>query len=324
MADPSITVAGEALVDLVVEPDGRYRAVPGGSPANVAVGLARLGHRTQLLARLGSGVFGRVIRSHLRANRVGLDAAVDAPEPATLAVVSLDPDGRAAYDFYATGTADWGWTADELAAPLPAGTQVLCTGSIALSRPPGATALAGLLRREHARGDVGIVLDPNVRPDLLGSRAEVSAHLTALIRLADVVKVSDEDLAWLAPSSSAERVVTDWAGRGPALVVLTRGAAGALAVTPSGLRIDVPAGRVEVVDTVGAGDAFTAGLIDGLARAGALGGGDRQRMAALGTGGLARVLDRAATVASITCGRRGADPPTSAEVDAVRPGDGRP
>ncbi|WP_106539487.1 carbohydrate kinase family protein [Haloactinopolyspora alba] len=314
---PRLFVAGEALIDLVAEPDGRFRPIPGGSPANVAVGLSRLGGTASLLARLGTGAFGSTIRAHLEADGVDLAHAVTTSDPATLAVVTLDEHGRAAYDFYAEGTADWGWTADELPDPLPDGTLALVTGSIAAAREPGASALLELLRRERRRGEVSLVVDPNLRPSLLGPRDAVRARWDDLIGLADVVKVSDEDLEWLVPGAPPAEVAADWAGRGPSLVVVTYGADGALGVTSAGTSVRVRTPPVDVVDTVGAGDAFTAGLVDGLRLAGLLGRPGEDRLAGTGADGLRAVLDRAALVAAITCARAGADPPTAAQVSAA-------
>ncbi len=307
-----IVVAGEALIDLVGEPDGRFRPVPGGSPANVAVALSRLGRRTELLARLGTGRFGRLIRDYLEANGVGLAYAVQADEPATLAVVSLDDTGGAHYDFYVDGTADWAWSADELPARLPAETAALCTGSLAVALQPGAAAIADLVERESRRGETTVVLDPNLRPALLGSRDQARERVESLVALAGIVKVSEDDLAWLVPGEAVADVATRWLALGPRLVVVTLGGRGAHARTASGIEVSVPARPVTVVDTVGAGDAFTAGLVDGLSQRSALGTGaglDR-----LDAAGLRAVLDHAAAVAALTCGRRGADPPTAAEL----------
>ncbi|NED96142.1 carbohydrate kinase [Phytoactinopolyspora alkaliphila] len=314
MTQEQIVVAGEALIDLVSEPGGVYRPVPGGSPANVAVGLARLGAPTQLLARLGTGPFGALVRQHLTTNGVGLDYAIDADEPTTVAVVSLDDAGRATYDFYAEGTADWQWRADEIPDPLPPGTLALCTGSIAAARQPGSPAILQLLRRERQRREVSIILDPNLRPPLLAEVDEVREQWTELIELADVVKVSEEDLAWLVPGADITAVTKGWASRGASLVVTTRGGDGVLAATSEGATIEVPAAPVDVVDTVGAGDAYTAGLVDSLRLNGLLGAGTRRKLAGIGADELRPMLERAARVAAITCGRRGADPPTADEL----------
>lgn len=319
-----IIVAGEALVDLLadagptsVEGRARYTATPGGSPANVAVGLARLGAPVELLARLATDSFGRLLRAHLDANGVGLSLSRVAREPTTLSVVSVDAEGRAAYDFYVEGTADWQWRPEELPAELPAAATALCTGSLAVALEPGASVLRSLLRRECERGAVTVVIDPNVRPALLGGPRESRRLVEELVALADVVKVSEEDLQWLAPGERAPDLARAWAGRGPALVVLTRGESGAYAVSAGGAAVNAPARAIGVVDTVGAGDAFTAGLVDGLRRAGLLGRPGRDRLATLDEPTLTALLDSAGVVAALTCARPGADPPTAAELAAA-------
>jgi fructokinase len=315
VSDGTVFIVGEALIDLVADPVGHYWPVPGGSPANVAVGLSRLDAPTQLLARVGSGPFGRLIRAHLDGNRVGLDHAIDADEPATLAVVSLDDTGQATYDFYAEGTADWQWSPDELPDPLPSHAVALCAGSIAAARQPGAPALLQLFRREHARNNVTIVFDPNIRPELLGDADEIREYWDGLIELADIVKVSEEDLAWLVPQIDVVQIAKGWAECGPALIVVTRGEAGAFATTSEGVMVSVPASPVDVVDTVGAGDAFTAALVDSLRRAELLGAPARQQLAEISAEDLRKVLERSIRSSAITCSRQGADPPTTAELD---------
>lgn len=315
MTEGVIFVAGEALVNLIAEPDGSYRPAVGGSPANVAIGLARLDAPAQMLARIGAGTMGTLIHQHLAANQVGLDYAIDADELPSIAIVSLNADGDAAYDFYADGTADWQWNPDELPDPLPAGTLALCTGSIAAARQPGSPALLQLLRREHARNTVSIVLDPNLRPSLLGDPEEVREHWDGLVELADIVKASEEDLAWLVPQVEPLQIAKGWAECGPALIVVTRGGAGSLAATSAGVVVSAPAQAADVADTVGAGDAFTAGLVDSLRRRDLLGAEAHQRLAEISADELQDVLDRASRAAALTCARHGADPPTSAELD---------
>lgn len=309
MSGGRAVVAGEALVDLVPGDDGRYRPLPGGSPANVAVGLARLGVPTSMLARIGTGPFGRIVRRHLTENDVSMELAIDAAEPATLAVLSLDDDGVATYDFYAEGTSDWGWTESELPEALPADTAALCVGSIVAFREPGATALEHFL----ARAKVPILLDPNIRPTLIGPPAEVRSRLARLLTLAEIVKVSDEDLAWLEPSADPEDVAAEWVARGPSLVVMTQGAGGAFALTSTGVRVDVKAHPIEVVDTIGAGDAFTSALVAALLEANAL----RDPYDAA----LQHALRQATLAAAVTCGRAGADPPTQTELSTRSPQD---
>jgi fructokinase len=164
-----ITVAGEALIDLVEEGGGRYRAHPGGSPANVAVGLARLGVPCSMLARISSDALGGQLAAHLAGNAVSLRDVRRVPEPTTLALASLDA-GQAAYSFYVQGTADWQWSRGELPDALAPDVRVLHAGSLALALPPGARALEDLLAAERARGAVTVSIDPNIRPALAAGR----------------------------------------------------------------------------------------------------------------------------------------------------------
>lgn len=316
-----IVIAGEALIDLVAEPDGRYRALPGGSPANVALGLARLGHRTELLARISQSPFGRLIREHLTSNGVGLHYAVTANEPATLAVVTRDSGAEPHYDFYLDGTADWAWSDGELPASLPGGTRALCTGSLALAIEPGADVLTGLLQREQGR--VTIVFDPNIRPGVMDTGPHGRARVEAAAALADVVKVSAADLETLMPGEAAADVATRWLSLGPRLVVVTRGADGAYAVSSGGARADVAGRPVEVVDTIGAGDAFTSGLVDALDQHALLGAG-ADRLETIDHVALREIVEHAALVAALTCARPGADPPSADVVAASHRRGSRP
>jgi fructokinase len=174
-----------------------------------------------------------------------------------------------------------------------------------------------LLAREHQRGRVTISYDPNVRPALLGTPEQALPGIEHLVALSDVVKVSDEDLQWLYPDRQDEDVAREWLGLGPALVVVTRGGQGIFAVT-AGLEVRRPATPIDLVDTVGAGDSFTSGLLDGLRRADLIGGVRRDDLAAIDESSLVSVLDTASLIAAITCSRPGADPPTRAEVEAAQ------
>ena len=308
---PRVVVAGEAVVDLVQAGPRSWASHPGGSPANVAVGLARLGVPTALLGRLSGDAFGRRLRSRLEDAGVDLSLAVAAPEPSTLAVASLDAAGVASYDFWVEGTADWQWTEDEL--QVPAGVAALHTGSMALELEPGATRLLDLLERLRSQeGDQRVLLsyDPNVRLARRGDRQTGLDAVEEVVGAADVVKVSSEDLAWLLPGVALERVLERWLALGPALVVVTDGGEGALALAASGL-LRLPAVPVEVVDTVGAGDAFTAGLLAGLDDAGLL---SRAALDDADPASLQSALALAGRVAAVTCSRAGASPPTRAEL----------
>jgi fructokinase len=309
-----VTVIGEAVIDLVPgEQPHSYLAVPGGSPYNVAVGLARLGQRVALMARLSETAFGRLLRDHAQAEGIDLAAAPHAAEPATLAVVGLDAAAQASYDFYVEGTADWQWTASETAR-APAVSAVLHFGSIASWTAPGDARILDLARAARSRGDVLVSYDPNVRPGLLGSRDHGVAAIERAVRLAHLVKASSEDIAWLYPGEALDDVGKRWLGLGATVVVITRSSSGADAYTSGGPFVHRPARDVVVVDTVGAGDSFSAGLIASLIRRDTY---SPARLAQCPADQLAGALDDAILVASINCQRRGNDPPTLADLTAA-------
>ncbi|HUY30900.1 MAG TPA: carbohydrate kinase [Acidimicrobiales bacterium] len=288
-----------------------FVALPGGSPANTAVALARLGAESGLCARLSSSTLGALIRGHLSANGVDLRHCVDAPEPASLAFVDLDVAGAASYSFYVEGAADWQWRLEELPADLPDSVSVLHTGSIASMREPGRAAILDWLRRER-RGRA-VSFDPNVRPALVGPRPDARHAVEQVVSTSDLVKASDEDVGWLYPATPVAQVAARWHELGAAVVVVTSGADGASAYTRA-TQVSCPARDVAVVDTVGAGDAFAAGLLHHLTREGLL---DDLRAARLGADALRTALDYAGAVSALTCSRAGADPPTGAAVDAL-------
>lgn len=309
------TVIGEALLDMVqVDPHGPFVAKPGGGPLNIAVGLARLGHPTQLKARLSRSQLGATLREYAASNHVGTAACVDTDEQTTLAFAALDDARQASYEFYAQGTSDWGWTLDELA-DLPPETVALHTGSLAAAIAPGAEALLALWRRLAGAGGLLLSYDPNIRPDLAGPRTSAVTRVEEFVSVSHVVKASDEDVSWLYPEDGHLDVLREWSTLGPELVVMTRGEHGCVAVKANGESIQLPGIKVDVVDTIGAGDAFEAGLLSGLADARCLAPG---AVAEQSVGGLASVLQRAIDVSAMTCGRAGADPPTRARYDAMR------
>ena len=303
-------VIGEALVDLVGQRGSRTMvAHPGGSPANVALGLGRLGNPVTLMTHLGRDSFGEMISGHLQASGVQVEGGSDAGSSTSLAVATLAA-GIATYDFRIE------WDIGNLE-PLPVETRCLHTGSLATALEPGRTDVQTLLEHEHRRGRVTISYDPNVRPALLGSPEAARSGVEHLVELSDVVKVSDEDLHWLYSDREDEDVAREWLGTGPALVVVTRGGEGVFAVTTD-LELRRPATPIDLVDTVGAGDSFTSGLLDGLRRADLIGGPRRQALAAIDESSLVSVLDTASLIAAITCSRPGADPPTRDELESAQ------
>ncbi|MGW0232172.1 carbohydrate kinase family protein [Actinopolymorpha singaporensis] len=312
-----ITVIGEALIDLVGDDQGVFRAKPGGAPFNVAIGLARLGVPTALLARLSQDSFGAQLRAHLADNGVSTRYAVTASEPTTLAFVFLDPHGSPRFEFYCNGTADWQWTAQELPDPFPDEVTAVHTGSLALALEPGAGVLEKRLAREHDRGTVTISLDPNVRPHLQPDRDAARDRVEAQLGSAHLVKVSADDLGYLYPGTAPADVVHRWCERGPALVVVTLGADGAFAMGPAQPRVDVTAPVVPVVDAVGAGDAFSAALLAGLHDNDLLAALRQPHPPTLPEDTLRGLLTRAGTAAALTCTRPGADPPRADELADV-------
>ncbi|MGD0684447.1 MAG: carbohydrate kinase [Streptosporangiaceae bacterium] len=318
VADPrnEVTVIGEALIDLVPGSEPRsFLALPGGSPYNVAIGLARLGNDTTLMARLGDTAFGRLLRERAAAEGIDLGAAPLASEPATLAVVSLDASAQASYDFYVEGTADWQWSAEETRR-APETTAVLHFGSIASWTQPGDEHIRALASRMRDRGDVLVSYDANIRPGLLGDRSRGRELVEACVRLAHLAKASAEDLGWLYPGRSTDDVARHWLGLGATVVVVTDGASGADAFTAAGPPVHRPAREVTVVDTVGAGDSLTAGLLASLLRRGLH---SPRQLAGCQPPQLAAVLDDAILVAAFTCQRVGNDPPTLAEFESGLP-----
>lgn len=308
MTEPRIVVVGEALVDVVHRAPGTVDETPGGSPANVALTLGRLGRRPLLVTRLGADAHGREVRSWLEASRVEV-AAEAAPRTST-ATARLDATGAAEYEF------DLAWElAPDAAAAAVADAAVLHVGSVAAVLDPGAATVAGLVQgaREHAT----VTYDPNIRPSLVEDAEAVRRRVADLIAAADVVKASDDDVRWLHPGEDVEEVARRWQRTGPALVVVTAGADGSLAVVAGGV-VRVPAVRTDVVDTVGAGDTYMGALIDGVAARGLAGAGRREALGLLDLDELVEILERCARAAAITVSRPGADPPGADELDAGR------
>ncbi|MFF4168254.1 carbohydrate kinase [Streptomyces sp. NPDC001741] len=303
----SITVLGECVADIFEDsaqsgPDGlSLRAMPGGGPANTAVALARLGTPTRFLGRFSNDTFGTLFRARLGASGVDLTASVNASEPSTLAVADLDGTGQAAYTFYADGAADWQWTDHELAQATNDDAVCLHTGSLALVRQPGGSRVEDHLAqaREHAT----VSIDPNVRP-LLVPPPVYRERLPRWCAAADILRLSEEDCGILAPGASFEEACDTWHAAGTPLIVITLGGRGAL-VSLHGNRAIVPAPPVAIVDTVGAGDSFTAGLLHRLAASGRLGG----RIDDLTLEDVIDACTFAAHVAALTCSVSGANPP---------------
>ncbi|MGW4898179.1 carbohydrate kinase family protein [Kitasatospora sp. NPDC004240] len=300
-------VVGECVADIVRGADGVERVHPGGSPANVAYGLARLGRAVTLVTQLGDDAYGRLIRAHLESAGVTVVAEDGGRTPS--AVVGLDGRGRARYGF------DIAWTLgaaalDEAGPAFAARPHHLHLGSIGAVTEPGAGAVLDLV--ERLRGAVVVSYDPNVRPALMGEHGPAVGRVEHCVGLSDLVKASDEDLAWLYPGEDPAAVARRWLDLGPSEVIVTRGAGGATAYTADGA-VEVPVVPVVVVDTVGAGDSFMAALLAARYERGPFdartGLGDHAV--------LTRAMARAATAAALTVSRAGANPPDAAELLAA-------
>jgi fructokinase len=303
-----IVVAGEALVDLAPR-DGLLVPLPGGSPYNVAVGLGRLGTPTTFLGHRSTDGFGRLLATRLEAAGVSLDATTITDEPTTLAVVHLDDQGRASYGFYLDGTSAAGLRVEDLPDLGDAVAVHLSLGAITLDTDPAGAAFTALVEREA--GHRTVTLDPNVRPSVIADLPGYATRLEQVVSRCDLVKVSDEDLALLHPDEPAAEVARRWARCGPRAVVVTRGPDGAFGVTAEGVEVAVDGEDVAVVDTVGAGDAFTSGLLDALHRRGRL---EREALCDLDAADLREAVAAAVHVAAVTCTRAGSDPPSRAEL----------
>ncbi|PFG42458.1 fructokinase [Isoptericola jiangsuensis] len=297
---------GEALVDVVRRPDGAVAEHPGGSPANVALTLGRLGREARLLTWLGRDARGDAVRAWLAASGVTTTPGSDDAPRTSVARATLDASGAATYDF----DLDWQVPAGS---PVAADTLAVHTGSVAAVLEPGATQVRALVAA--ARPTATITYDPNARPALMGDPAQARRRVEEVVRLADVVKVSDEDLAWLSGGAAPLDVARAWVhDLGAPLVVVTAGGEGATAVTDHG-EVHVPARPVTVVDTVGAGDSFMGALLDGLWGADLLGAGRRAALRAVDHATVEDLLSRCVAVAAVTVSRAGANPPWATELE---------
>jgi len=304
-------VVGEALVDVVLSDTATPRAHPGGSPLNVAVGLRRLGRPVRFAGRYGTDEYGDMVAAHLADNGVHCVLGAD-DAPTSVATARLDPTGAASYEF------ELDWTLPE-AAELErlltgaAGGRLLHVhaGSIATMLAPGDASVMGLL--EAVQPTATISYDPNVRPSIVPDREFARARAEESVRLSDVVHASDEDVAWLYPDRPLMDSLRAWQQAGPALVVMTRGAEDIVAVTAEHV-LEQPIVPVDVADTVGAGDSFTAALLGALDDRSLLGAENRGRLHAMDLADIRSVLIYAARASAITSSRPGADPPMRDEL----------
>lgn len=305
-----ILCCGEALIDFLPRKtaDGAtaYQPFCGGSVYNTAIALGRLGVPVGLFTGLSTDFFGDMLQEGLKASKVSLKYTKVWDKPSTLAFVKLT-NGHARYSFFDDNSSgrmltkrDW--------PKLDKKVQALHFGSISLIPEPGGDTLEGLLKRE-AKSRV-ISVDPNIRPGMIKDRRTHLARLHRMIALADIVKVSDEDVAWMTGKDDLKAAAKKWLKLGAKIVVVTRGGEGVTAFT-NAYSISQPARKVKVADTVGAGDTFTAGLLTALRAAKLL---DKKKLAAISEENLGAALAFAARAAAVTCSRPGANPPWAKEL----------
>jgi fructokinase len=296
----SIWVCGEVLIDVL--PSG---PVVGGGPANTAKALARLGHDVHFIDGISSDAFGQSARAELLRDGVSLDLAQLSDKPTCTATVTLDAAGAASYEFLIDGTATFDFAASWLPDPYRYQPQVLHIGTLVTVIEPGASALYDWAMQVAEFAP--IVFDPNIRPSVMADRDLYEAAVEKWAALSAVIKVSDDDLAWLFPGQSIDDVANRWISDGVFLVVVTRGANGLVGFTADG-RVEVPGVKVDVIDTVGAGDTVGAIVVEAMVAHGLI-----ELRGEL----LRGVLTRAAAAAAITCSRQGAQPPYKHELPSI-------
>lgn len=324
-----ILVIGEALIDLIENryQAGAFNAIVGGANANVSIALARRGTKQQFLARIANDRFGKIIRERLETNGVGLDHAVSASELSTLAVVSIDSQGVPSYAFYVNGTADWGWTKEELPTDIDLENMhatAIQFGCLTMAMAPGNAVIEEWAKAHFDQKSVTISHDINMRPALGFKPEEERVRVERVNQMSHIIKASDEDIEWLyslEAGADIDEIVWQWIGDTGRHVFVTRGSEGVsiyrLGAGEVRVRLDVPSRKINVVDTVGAGDTFCANLLGQLSDIDALGTDPFDRLSNLSAEVLTEFVRVAGVAASIACERAGAEPPTLDDLNAV-------
>jgi fructokinase len=300
----AVWVCGEALIDLIpVRPGSDQRqAIPGGGPANTAHALARLDIPTEFIGGLSDDQYGQRMRAEFIAGRVGLTFTPEHQLPTCLAIVSIDVDGGATYEFKIDGTATFAFTAENLPDPKVIQPDAIYIGTLATIIEPGASILKDWIIQ--AKDYAPIIYDPNIRSSVISDRSRYQEVVKEWVALSNVVKASEDDLAWLYPETDPLEIARSWVTQGVQVVVITKGENGIVGVTEN-QEVSIPGVKVEVIDSVGAGDTVGAVLVEALVEFG---------LEKLTSELLSHTLHRAALAAAITCSRAGANPPTKAEL----------
>ncbi|WP_022867649.1 carbohydrate kinase family protein [Schaalia vaccimaxillae] len=306
--EPHILTIGEALIDLAFPAGHPEQAVghPGGSPANVAMTLGRLGRPVAFQTWYGDDDYGRQVEEHYQASKVFITPESKGADRTTTAMAELDEKGAATYTF------DFVW---DPTAPMKISdkAEIIEAGSISAAQQPGAGVVLETLKK--ARDHAVIAFDPNARPAIMGTPEKALPLVEEFVAVADLVKVSDEDLEWLTGSQDLEATIDRWLGLGPSVIIVTRGKEGGLAVTRSGIRVEHAPKKVKVVDTIGAGDSFMGGILDALWGLGIRGAAGKESLKDIDEGDLRSILARASAVSDVTVSRAGANPPWAHELE---------
>ena len=310
-----IICCGEALIDMLprklpdVSPGGSdvFLPVSGGAIFNTAIALGRLGMPTGFVSGISTDMFGEQLIASLEESNVSTEFCIRSDWPSTLAFVKLS-DGHAKYSFFDENSATR--MIEEKSLPnLPRSVSAFHFGAISLIPEPGGSTYEALMKREASRAVIS--LDPNIRPGFVKDETAYRARMQRMIAMSDIIKVSDEDLDWLEPEQDTNTAIAAMLEAGASVILLTKGSEGVTAIT-SGFEIDVAAQKVEVVDTIGAGDTFNSGFLAGLEKSGML---DKQSLRAISEADLRSALELANKVASVTVSRAGANPPWRSELD---------
>lgn len=309
---PSVLVIGEALVDVVHGINGEIKNIPGGSPANTAVALARLGTKTFMKARTSNDKFGFEIRNYLTDQNVKLDYSLIVDSPSSVIDAVIQQDGSAKYEANLKGAADYGWSFEELNQVFDPDIQIVQLGSLTSYVEPGATNVEKWFNQLRQSNKYLLTFDPNIRHPLDGEKEEdVRNRAKKLASLSHVVKASDEDLNWIFSSTNPQDSAMKIIESGASLVIVTLGKNGAFAVNKNHEVIEVLAKEITVIDTIGAGDTFAAALISQLLENSWI---NENALNNLSNTDLSEILNNCSMAAAITCSRQGANPPHRHEV----------
>ena len=305
-----ILCCGEALIDMLPRTttlgEPAFAPYVGGAVFNTAIALGRLGAPAGFFSGLSSDLFGGQFRDALGASKVSSTYAHTSPRPTTLAFVRLD-NGQATYTFYDENTAGRMLTTDDLP-ELGGEIEAMLFGAISLISDPAGAAYEEFMKREYAQRVM--MLDPNIRPNFIPDKAKHLRRIRNMMAMADIVKLSDEDLHWFGEAGSHEDVIRNWLDRGPKLIVVTHGSEGAVGYSRDHTVTVMPE-KVKVVDTVGAGDTFNAGILASLHEQGQL---SKTAIAGLSKDAIRKALALGAKAAAVTVSRAGANPPWRHEI----------